>query len=65
MQITEAEALQKLRDKVSYSTKIKHLAEGCGVSAAFMSMVLSGNKPMTEPMLKSIGVRKVVIFETT
>ena len=65
MQITEADALERLRAKVGYSVKIKDLAKTYGVSAPFMSRVLSGKDPMTEPMLKSIGVRRVVTFETT
>lgn len=57
-EITQEEALERLRAKVSYDCKIKDLAAQFGVSAAFMSCVLSGKKVMTEPMLESVGVRR-------
>ena len=65
MQISEEQVLNRLRAKIGYDTKVKDLADQFEVSAAFMSMVLSGKRPATEPMLDAIGVRKTVIFETT
>lgn len=61
-QITEEQALNRLRAKIRYGHKIKHLAESFGVSAAFMSTVLAGKKSMTGPMLAKIGVRRAVVF---
>lgn len=57
-EITEQEALELLRSQVSYGKRITHLAKELGVSQAFMSMVLAGQKRMTDPILKSIGVER-------
>lgn len=62
-EISEDQVLNRLRAKVSYGKKIKDLADDFGVSAAFMSMVLAGKRPITEPMLKAIGVRRHTVYE--
>lgn len=63
--LTEKEVLQRLRNMVRYEVKIKDLAVKFNVSAAFMSMVLSGKKPITEPMLKHLCVEKIITFRQT
>ena len=63
-EITEDEALERLRSKISYNCKIKDLAAEFGVTPAFMSMVLSGKRPITGAMLEAIGMgRRVIYFE--
>lgn len=64
-EISEHDALERLRARISYGMRIKALAEEFGVSQAFMSMVLAGQKRMTGPMLKSIGVERRVTYWTT
>lgn len=64
-EITQEQALNRLRAKVGYDKKVKDLAADFSVSAAFMSDVLSGKKGMTEPMLQAIGVTRRVTYETT
>ena len=56
-EITKEQALNRLRDKVSYDKRIKDLARDFEVSAAFMSMVLAGKKPMNANMKQFIGVK--------
>ena len=63
-EITEKEALERLRAKKTYGVRISDMASEFGVSAAFMSAVLTGSKGMTEPMLLSVGVTRRVIYET-
>jgi len=65
MKITEDQALERLKARISYDFKMKDLAAEFDVSAAFMSMVLGGKKPMTKAMLDAISVRKTTIYETT
>lgn len=61
-EISEQDALERLRARISYGMRIKTLATKFGVSQAFMSMVLAGKKRMTEPMLRSIGVERKVTY---
>lgn len=56
-EITEAQTLELLRQRITYSCKIKDLAEEFGVS-----QVLAGKSPITGPMLQSIGVTKEVRY---
>lgn len=63
-EISEQDALERLRSRVSYGKPATALAGEFGVSQAFMSAVLSGKKRMTDPMLKSIGIeRRVTYFD--
>lgn len=64
-EITEEQALERLRAKKGYGVKLADLAEEFGVSVPFMSNVLTGRRGMTEPMLKAIGVTRRKIYETT
>jgi plasmid maintenance system antidote protein VapI len=64
MQITEDQARERLRAKIGYGRKIKDLADEMGVSNSFMSAVLKGDKPITEPMLEAIGVERQTIYVT-
>lgn len=61
-EITEDEALNLLRSRVSYGKNITTLATELGVSQAFMSAVLAGKKRMTDPMMESIGVVRKVTY---
>jgi hypothetical protein len=61
-EITEEQALNRLRARIAYGRRIKDLADQFQVSIQFMSAVLSGKKKMTEPMLKSIGVRRSIVY---
>ncbi len=67
-EISEQEALELLRAQISYSRRITGLAKELGVSQAFMSAVLLGQKRMTDDMLKLIGVERrttyVLVRET-
>ena len=65
MQITEDQALKRLRAKKTWGVTLADLGEEFGVSAQFISQVMSGKKPMTEPMLKAIGVTRRTVYETT
>lgn len=64
-EISEAEALKKLRAFITYDVKIKDLAKRFGVSSAAMSATLSGKRKMTDEMLTAIGVRCVVVYLLT
>jgi len=61
-EISEQEALELLRAQISYGRRITGLAKELGVSQAFMSAVLAGQKRMTDPMLKLIGVERRVTY---
>ena len=61
-EISEEEALNLLRARVSYGRNITTLAAELGVSQAFMSAVLAGKKRMTDPMLESVGVVRKVTY---
>lgn len=67
-EISEQEALELLRAQISYGKRITGLAKELGVSQAFMSAVLLGQKRMTDDMLKLIGVERrttyVLVRET-
>lgn len=64
-EITEEQALNRLRAKVSYNVKIKDVAKEFGVSPAFMCSVMAGKDPMTENMQQEIGVeRRIAYFAT-
>lgn len=67
-EISEQEALELLRSQISYGRRITGLAKELGVSQAFMSAVLLGQKRMTDDMLKFIGVERrttyVLVRET-
>lgn len=63
MQINEDEVRNRLKGKIGYDVKVKDLAKEFSVSPAFMSMVLAGKRDLTEPMLTSVGVKKVITFE--
>lgn len=43
--------------------KQKQVADCCGVSVAFVSMVLNGDKEPSEKVCEYVGVRKVVSYE--
>lgn len=61
-EITKQDALDLLRARVAYETRIKDLATEFGVSQAFMGAVLAGQKRMTDPMLASIGVTRKTVY---
>lgn len=64
-EITQEQALNRFRAKKTYGVTLKDIAGEFGVSTAFVSAVMSGEKPMTEPMLKAVGVTKRTVFEAT
>lgn len=64
-EITEEQALDRLRAKKSYGVTLADLGDEFGVSKQFIGQVLAGTKPMTDPMLKAVGVARRTIFETT
>lgn len=43
--------------------KQKQVADCCGVSVAFVSAVLSGDKEPSEKICEYVGVRKVISYE--
>ena len=61
-EITEEQALNRLRAKVGYRHGIGAVAKEFKISQPFMSRVLAGKDPMTEPMLKDIGVQRMTKF---
>lgn len=63
MEITQADALKRLKSMVSYNRNIGALADEFGVSIQFMSAVLHGRKRMTDTMLQRVGVSRRVIYE--
>ena len=62
-QITEEQALERLRAKKTYGVTLADLSAEFGVSAQFVGQVLAGSKPMTDAMLDSIGVTRRTIYE--
>ena len=64
-EITQEEALDLLRAKKTYGVRLKDIAGEFGVSTAFVSAVLAGEKAMTDAMLASVGVSRRTIYETT
>lgn len=63
--MTEAEALNRFRERVTYGFNQSDLAKEFGVSRSFMSAVLSGQKKMTQTMLASLGLRRVTKIKHT
>ena len=62
-EITEEQALERLRDKKTYGVTLADLGAEFGVSKQFVGQVLKGSKPMTKAMLASIGVTRRTIYE--
>lgn len=64
-EITERDALERLRSRIRYEFKATDMAAEFGVSDAFMSAVLAGKKRPTDTMLRSVGIfRRVAYFES-
>lgn len=64
-ELTAAEVLDLLRARFTFTFRVSDLAAEFGVSTSFMYAVLQGKKQITEPMLESIGVERVVIYRST
>jgi hypothetical protein len=62
MEITEEEALDRLRSRLGYRYSQKDMAEEFGVSAAFMSAVITGKSNIPDYMLSAIGVERKVVY---
>ena len=62
-EITEEQALERLRAKKIYGGTLADLGAEFCVSAQFVCQVLAGSKPMTKAMLASIGVTRRTIYE--
>lgn len=60
--ITEAEALDRLRDLVGYGRTQSDIAKEVGVSPAFVSAVFKGHKPATSALLALAGVERRTEF---
>lgn len=46
------------------ATSQKEFAQQCGVSAPFVSDVLSAKRAPTDKVLAAVGVRKMVLYQT-
>lgn len=61
--VTEEEALDMFRKRLTYTTKQRHLAKEFGVSNSMISAVMTGKKNMTPAMLASVGCKYVLVCE--
>lgn len=61
-QISEEDALERVRGLVTYHCNRTQLAKKFGVSQPFISKVLSGRAPPTKAMLEAVDVKKCITY---
>jgi DNA-binding transcriptional regulator YdaS (Cro superfamily) len=61
--ITTADVYGRIRNTVRAAGSQRAFAKQLGVSEAFISAVISGVRPPTEPILRAVKLKRVVKYE--
>lgn len=61
--ITATALVKRIRAEVAEVGSQEALAARCGVSGAYLSYVLNGQRPPSKKILDALGYRRVVLYE--
>lgn len=65
VQLTESEVLARLADRVRDAGSLRQLGLRWNVGGNYIGQVLAGNRPVTEAILRGLGLRRIVVYEPT